>query len=191
MLEGVRWRSRRVSSSCSAWRRENSRMFCSKRSSRLTGSFSRSARAVSRRRGLHSMASSTCSALEVDAFAGGVGGEEDADGRVLGVKLESGFDALAVVGVLRAVEKLQAVAFLESAGGEVVVKPLLGIAVFREDDDPLLVPAAVGPDHVLEPFHEFVGLAVELGGGAFRPVSEVVEDLGVSGGWGPEGTGKV
>jgi hypothetical protein len=51
-------------------------------------------------------------ALEVDAFAGGVGGEQDADGRVLGVELESGFDALAVIGVLRAVEEFQAVALL-------------------------------------------------------------------------------
>jgi len=68
-------------------------------------------------------------ALEVDTFAGGVGCEQNADGRVLGIKLESGFDPLAVVGVLRAVEEFQTVAFLEAAGSEVVVKPLLGVAV--------------------------------------------------------------
>src|ERR1700686_2912118 len=106
MLEGGRWRSGRVSSSWSAWRRESSRMFCSKRSRRLTGSFSRSAREGSRRRRLPGMASprralavpidaavallhavgvpgdlivdeAMAVALEVDTFAGGVGGEED------------------------------------------------------------------------------------------------------------------
>jgi hypothetical protein len=43
-------------------------------------------------------------ALEVDVFAGGIGGKQDPDGRVLGVELEGGFDALAIVGVLRAIE---------------------------------------------------------------------------------------
>jgi hypothetical protein len=123
-------------------------------------------------------------ALEVDAFAGGVGGEQDADGRVLGVELESGFDALAVIGVLRAVEEFQAVAFLEAAGGQVVMEPLLGVAVFGEDNDALLVPTAVGPDHVFEPFQKLVRLAVELGGGALRPAGEVVENLGFGGRWG-------
>ena len=77
-------------------------------------------------------------ALEVDTFAGGVGREEDADGRILGIKLESGFDPLAVVSVLRAVEEFQPVAFLEAPCGQVVVKPLLGVAVLGEDDDALL-----------------------------------------------------
>jgi hypothetical protein len=51
------------------------------------------------------------------ASDGSVAGEQDADGRVLGVELESGFDALAVVGVLRAVEKFQPVACFKAAGG--------------------------------------------------------------------------
>ena len=92
-------------------------------------------------------------ALEVDAFAGGVGGKQDADRRVLGIKLEGGLDALAVIGVLRAVEEFQTVALLETAGGQVVMEPLLGVAVFGEDDDAFLVPLTVGPNHAFQPFH--------------------------------------
>jgi len=128
--------------------------------------------------------------LEVNAFTGGVGGQEDADGRVLGIKLESGFDPLAVVGVLRAVEEFQTVAFLEAAGSEVVVKPLLGVAVLGEDDDALLVPVAVWPDLGFEPLHELVCLTVELGGGALRPAGQVVENLGIGARRGPEGAGR-
>jgi len=129
-------------------------------------------------------------ALEVDAFTGGVGSEQDADARVLGIKLEGGFDALAVVGVLRAVEKFQPVALFEAARGQVVVEPLLCVAVLGEDNDPLLVPLAIGPDNVFQPMHELVRLAVQLRGGAFRPAGKVVEDLGLGSRWRPEGAGR-
>ena len=122
-------------------------------------------------------------ALEVDAFARGVGGEQDADRRVLGVELESGFDALAVVGVLRAIEQFQTVAFLEPARGQVVMEPLLSVAVLSEDDDALLVPVAIGTDDGFEPADELVRLAVELRGSAFRPAGEVVENLSFGGRW--------
>jgi len=69
------------------------------------------------------------------------------------------------------------------------MEPLLGVAVFGEDDDALLVPVAIGPEHVFQPRQKLVGLAVELGGGAFRPAGEVVEDLGLCGRWGPESAG--
>ena len=59
--------------------------------------------------------------LEVDAFAGGVGGEQDADGRVLGVGLESGFDALAVVRVHAAVEGQERSPSVKPSVGEEVV----------------------------------------------------------------------
>ena len=83
--------------------------------------------------------------------------------------LESGFDALAVIGVLRAVEEFQAVAFFEAAGGQVIVEPLLGVAVLGEDNDPLLVPLAFGPEHVFQPRQKLVRLAVELRGGVSSP----------------------
>ena len=34
--------------------------------------------------------------LEVDAFGGGVGGEQDANGGILGIGLKSGFDGFTV-----------------------------------------------------------------------------------------------
>src|SRR5437870_2046396 len=69
------------------------------------------------------------------------------------------------------------------------MEPLLGVAVFSEDDDALLVPTAVGPDHGFEPVQKRLRLAVELRGGAFRPAGKVVEDLGLGSRWGSEGAG--
>ncbi len=123
--------------------------------------------------------------LKIDAFAGGVGGEQNADRRVLGIELEGGFDALPVVGILRAVKQFQAVTFLKAARSKMVMEPFLGVAVLGEDDDALLVPVAIRPDHGFEPFHELVCFAVELGGGALRPAGEIIEDLGF--GFAPDG----
>ena len=75
--------------------------------------------------------------LEVDALGGGVGGQQDADGTVLGVGLEGRLDPLPVLRVHAAVHRHQAVAAREPLRSQDALEPVLGGPVLGEDDDPL------------------------------------------------------
>ena len=100
--------------------------------------------------------------LEVDALGGGVGGQQDADGTPLGVGLERRLDPLPVLRVHAAVHRHQPVAAGEPLGGEDALQPVLGGPVLGEDDDPLVGPLAAGPDVLVEPADQPLGLGVEL-----------------------------
>ncbi|GAB3653091.1 hypothetical protein GCM10028833_25790 [Glycomyces tarimensis] len=107
--------------------------------------------------------------LEVDALAGGVGGEQDAQPVVGGVGLEGQADLLAVFDVHAAVEERDAVA-AEALGAEEVVEPVEGVAVLGEDHDAVVQPLAVGLARRVEEGEEARGLGVgdgEMVGGPF------------------------
>ena len=78
--------------------------------------------------------------LEVDAFGGGVGGEQDADRADSGADLESGLDIFPVLRVHAAVHGQQPVAAREAVLGENFLQPVLRGPVLGEDDDPLVRP---------------------------------------------------
>jgi hypothetical protein len=116
-------------------------------------------------------------ALEVDALAGGVGGEEDPDGVIGGGGVEGALDLFALVVADRAVELEEALvaAFgaLEGAEEE-AAQPALGVGVFGKNDELAGAPAAIGGRR---------GVA-EVGGGALvlaDPLEEGV-DAAVGGG---------
>ena len=117
--------------------------------------------------------------LEVNAFACRIGGDEYADRGIFGVELESRLDSLPVDRILRSVEEFQPVTFFEAAYGQLVVKPLLGVSIFGENNDAFVAPAATGTDDRTEPVDQIYapGLAVELGGGALRPRGQIVQDF--------------
>ena len=57
----------------------------------------------------------------------------------------------------------------ETGGGQQLLQPLLGIAVFGEDDHPLFIPLAVGAQGLGEPRHQVARFAIGAGLGLVRP----------------------
>ena len=102
--------------------------------------------------------------LKVDAFGSGVGGQQDADGTVLGVGLEGRLDPLPVLRVHAAVHRHEAVAAGEPLRSQNTLEPVLGVPVLGEDDDSLVAPGTVGTDVLVEPADQPLGLGVELRG---------------------------
>ena len=98
--------------------------------------------------------------LQVDAFGGGIGGEQDAHRGFLGVGLEGGLDRFALVVRHAAVDHHQPAVRGEALAGQQVEQPFLGGAVFGEDDDALFVPLAAGAQGLFQPVDEGLGLAV-------------------------------
>ena len=113
--------------------------------------------------------------LQVDAFGGGIGGEQDADRGFLGVGLEGGLDRLALIVGHAAVDHLQPAVLGEAFAGQQVEQPFLGGAVFGEDDDALVVPLAAGAQGLLEPVDQGLGLAVGALAGLGGVFAELLE----------------
>lgn len=119
-------------------------------------------------------------ALQVDALAGGVGGQQDAQGPHRRVVLELGLDALPGQRVHAAVEQGQALSLVagQAPGSHQLLQVRLGVAVLAEHDHPLVVPPALAG-------------VVGLRAGLRQPVQEPLR-LGVGpppGGSGPGGHG--
>ena len=66
-------------------------------------------------------------------------------------------------GVHAAVHRQQAVVAREPLGGQDRLEPVLRGPVLGEDDDPVVRPLAAGPDVLVEPVDQLLGLGVELG----------------------------
>ena len=82
-------------------------------------------------------------ALQVDALAGGIGADEHPNLGNVGIGLERRLDLGARVVVHTAPDQLDAAVLGQAAGVEQVVEPLLGVDVFCEHDDALIVPSAL------------------------------------------------
>src|SRR5207249_9935554 len=105
--------------------------------------------------------------LEVDAFARGVGREQDADRALRWVGLELRLDALSAIGVHAAVEHLDPVLHLALGQvlGETLVEVVLRVAVLGEDDDSLVVPGTLaalpcGPADLVDELEELHRLGI-------------------------------
>ncbi|MDT4872418.1 hypothetical protein FQZ97_1076000 [compost metagenome] len=79
--------------------------------------------------------------LQVDTFGGRIGGEQDADGGILGRCLEGCLDGLTLILGESSVEQTESFA-TETMAGEDLVHPLVGGAVFGKQDHPAIVPLA-------------------------------------------------
>ena len=120
---------------------------------------------VGRERDLH-VDHAVAVALQVDALAGGVGGEQDPDRRAIGRRLELGLDALALVDRPCRRRAARRARRLEPVADEQVLQPALRVAVLGEDDDPLVVPARRQARHgLVQPVEQRLGLGV----GPMRP----------------------
>ena len=99
--------------------------------------------------------------LEVDAFAGGIGGDENSH---IGVGAEQRLEAAAFVAVRAAMNRDDRVGVAEHAG-DPLMQVVQRVAVFGEDDELPLPPGGVVHLRiVLEDFREFIPLAVLAGG---------------------------
>jgi hypothetical protein len=74
----------------------------------------------------------------------------------------------------------------ETAMGEDSIEPVLCVAVFGEDNGPLLVPLAAGSKVVLKPSDELMRFGVESGGSELRPILQLVQDFPFGFGCRPE-----
>ena len=110
-------------------------------------------------------------ALQVDAFAGSVGGQEDAQGKAVGRVLELALDPLSGFCIHTAVQECEPLP-AEPAGSEQLLQPRLGVPVLGEHDDPLVVP--------------MLARCVERRTGGLQPV-EQPQRLGVRSAFGPSG----
>ena len=115
--------------------------------------------------------------LEVDALAGGVGGQQDAHRVAGGRSLEGGLEVLTGSGVHPAVQQAERVA-PEATGVEQTRQPGLGVAVLGEDDDPLVVPLAVGPAQRHELGDQAFRFAVRRLDPTLRPLLERGQGFG-------------
>lgn len=106
--------------------------------------------------------------LQVDALAGGVGGQEDAQRVAAGMGLEGVLDALPAVVVRAAVDDADALAS-QAPGEEDGLQPVEGGDVLGEDDHPLVVPLPAGPAYLFQFGHQGQGLAVGPLGVAVAP----------------------
>ncbi|MNV54136.1 hypothetical protein D3C71_1463100 [compost metagenome] len=79
--------------------------------------------------------------LQVDTLGGRIGGQQDANGRILSRGLERGFDGLPLILSKSTVEQTEAFT-AEAMAGEDLVHPLVCGAVFGEQDHPAIVPLA-------------------------------------------------
>ena len=113
--------------------------------------------------------------LEVQAFGGGVGGEQDAHRADFGSRLEGGFDILPLLQVHAAVHGQQPVVAGEALLGEDFLEPVLRGPVFGEEDDPLVAPFLVGANVRVEPVDQALHLRVELARRLFRPLPHLLE----------------
>ena len=109
--------------------------------------------------------------LKVDPLGSSVGGQEDSDEALPGVGLQRRLDRLAVLRVHPAIHRLEPLAACQSLGGEHALQPVLGGPVLGEDDDPLVGPLAAGPDVLVEPASEPLGLGVKLGTWSVPPTT--------------------
>jgi hypothetical protein len=73
--------------------------------------------------------------LQVDAFGGRVGGQQDPHWITVGRCLERGLEVLAAALVHPAMQQRELLA-AEAAGGQQAVQPVLGGSVFGEDNQP-------------------------------------------------------
>ena len=103
--------------------------------------------------------------LEVEAFAGGVGGEEDANGVTVRRGVKSVFDALPVHAIGFAAIDTDA-AFWVAEGGkeffELVAEIDEGVFVGGEDDDAPVVPLAAGEEVVEDPLVQVADAGIGL-----------------------------
>jgi len=83
-------------------------------------------------------------------------------------------------------QHFDAASLRETAMCEDSIEPVLCIAIFGEDNDPLLVPLAAGSKVDLEPGDELMRFGVESGGSALRPVLQLVQDFRFGFGGRPE-----
>ena len=115
--------------------------------------------------------------VQVDALAGRVGGEQDADLVLVGRCLERQPELLPLPGVHPAVEQLDPLAgqpFL----GEQFLQPDLGVAVLGEHHDALVRPVlAVGQADRLQVGDELLRLGVGHGLVPRRPLLHLLEQL--------------
>ena len=98
--------------------------------------------------------------LQVYTLGSGIGRQQDADGGFLGMGLERGLDRFALVVGHPAVDHHQAPLGGEAFPRQQVMQPLLGGAVFREEDDPLFVPLPARLQFALQPVDQGLRLAV-------------------------------
>ena len=85
--------------------------------------------------------------LQVQTLTGGVGGNQDAHRVLMRGQVEGALDGLALLRRGRAVEDGDALLGAVGAGGgsaEHAEQVALGVLVFREDQQPCVLPAAVG-----------------------------------------------
>ncbi len=101
--------------------------------------------------------------LEVETFGGGIGGQQDAHGALVGSGLERRFDRFPLLRVHAAVHRHQPVAAREPFGRQDRLQPVLRGPVLGEDDDPLVRPLAAGADVVLEPVDQLARLCCRRG----------------------------
>ena len=98
--------------------------------------------------------------LQVDAFAGCIGGEQDAHVAVNWVVLEGGLDSFAIVVVDAAMEDFQVAIFGETFTGEDLMDPGQCISVLGEDDDAFGSPFPLRAEMLFQPFEDGLGFAV-------------------------------
>ena len=98
--------------------------------------------------------------LKIESFAGGVGGDEDAERMLARVRVEGGLNGFAVLARCGAVVDRNAVRSAVRAGDggvELLEEVALGVVVLGKYDDPEVVPAGrvAGGPHVLpDPLNE-------------------------------------
>ncbi len=119
--------------------------------------------------------------LKVDALAGRVGGEQDPHRVEVRGIAEDLADAVALVVVHTAVEAGDPLGGVTGAD-EPVTQPALGVAIFGEDDDPLVVPLPAGADDRVEPVAHSVELRVGPQARVLRPVAQLLQQFLLPGG---------
>src|SRR3990170_3915673 len=106
--------------------------------------------------------------LQVDTFGGGIGRQQDADGRDARVGLECRLHGFAFVGLHASVQVQQTIATV-SVCGQDLVEPCMSRSVFGEQNPALSVPLAIRLEVVFEPVENRLRLRVDPIPGFFRP----------------------
>jgi hypothetical protein len=115
--------------------------------------------------------------LKVDALRSGVGCDQDADGRDVGVGLEGGFHALALVRIHPAVEGEQPIATGQPLCGEQALEPVLRGPVLGEHDDSLARPPTIGAHDRVQGAEQLGGLGIRTTGSRRHPVPHPAQEI--------------
>ena len=114
--------------------------------------------------------------LQVDAFRGRVGRQQDANRRDVGMRLEGGFDDFALVRWHAAVQVHQPIPAI-AVGRENLLQPGVGGPVFGEQNHPLSVPASIRLQMAFEPVENGLGFRVDAVACFLPPCGETVEHV--------------